>query len=410
MASGSAQHDVRLTAGATHPEQARTQAPAATQNANATPARPPELVVTRLDRARRASLVRIISLWAVALALLLMPAAFYPAMDIPALLAILLAVVCQGMAYWLNLSGHVNAAATMLLGGIALAAAWVVVGGTFLGYPLELVDLRLYSFLLLPTLLACVLLPPRGVIVLASAIGAFTVVSLLLVPKSPDLQSYWAGTNPLDVGSAYDVLLVPLCVEVAAAIVAWLGARNIQHALYAAARADELQEANTQIQRQAQELEAQRHRMQQAVAQIRGVHAALAHGHWEARARVDDPEMLPVATSLNLLLDRIARLTRQESEYARMEHAVRELAEALHGMWAGKPFVLPDYGGTPLDQVLLELARLRSPARAHTAFPTSESDPEIAAQSGHWRTATPPPSSHKYNRPANRPTAGSPRA
>jgi hypothetical protein len=28
-------------------------------------------------------------------------------------------------------------------------------------------------------------------------------------------------------------------------------------------------------------------------------------------------------------------------------------------MWAGEPYVSPDYTGTPLDEVLLELAKLR---------------------------------------------------
>src|SRR5512146_1299335 len=101
----------------------------------------------------------------------------------------------------------------------------------------------------------------------------YTIVSLLLLDKSPALQQYWDGTYPYALGSSYDVVIVAVVLQGMAATAAWLGADSVRRALLQAYRVNELAVAKAQI-------EEQQRRLQRGIAHIQRVHAAVAHGQW----------------------------------------------------------------------------------------------------------------------------------
>ena len=76
---------------------------------------------------------------------------------------------------------------------------------------------------------------------------------------------------------------------------------------------------------------------------------------WNARARLADDEMQPLAMSLNMLLGQMQRLQREQEQRARIEQAAHELAITLRRTRIGGPYVPPQYTGTIFDVVLLEL-------------------------------------------------------
>ncbi|HEV2405650.1 MAG TPA: hypothetical protein VGR88_09365 [Ktedonobacterales bacterium] len=114
-------------------------------------------------------------------------------------------------------------------------------------------------------------------------------------------------------------------------------------------------QANRQMSAQARDLEKRQQQMRLATQEIQRVHAALARGDWSARARVDERDLLPIATSLNLLLDRLTRLIQRDTQHARQEQATHQLALAIQMWRSGQPGKLPEYTGTALDEVILEL-------------------------------------------------------
>lgn len=345
------------------------------------PASAAELVFG-LDRERRKRLVRIITLSLFVLAALLLPAVLLPVPDPAGFGAVAVAFAGTGSALLLNRADRVGAAAYTAMAGLALAVAWVIVARVYTQPGIDLVDLRFYDLLALPILLACVLTDRRGPLIIASCTCAFTVVSLAVLKKDTPLDAYWNGHYQYEVGSFFDLVIELLVFQAFAAVIAWLGADSIQRTLLRAARADNLEVANRQIAQQAEELAAQRRRMHQAVMQIQQVHAAIARGQLDARARVDEPELLPIAMSLNLVLDRLTRLTRDDSQRLQMERTARELAAAIRRMAGGEPYGGPQYTGTPLDEALLELAKLQIGSyrggRGAGQHPSSASLPEQA--------------------------------
>jgi hypothetical protein len=319
-------------------------------------------VVRQLELDRRRALIRIIALGLLALTLLLLPIIFPLNQHPGTATAVGIALAAEITAYALNRQGLVTAAGFVLLGGIALAAAWEIFSRAIVNPAVDITDLRLYSLLLLPILLSSVLTGRRGPIFFTAFAVIFTVFTLVALPQSPPLRTYWMGHWAYESGGAYDVVALPVAVELLTGIVAWLGADSIRRMLLVAARTDDLAQAYQQILQQTEELEAQRRRMRQAVVQIQSVHSAIARGQLDARAAVDEAEMLPLATSLNLLIERLTRMQRDDSARLRMEATARQIVVALRRMWIGEPYVSPEYTGTPLDEVLLELAKLRGGA------------------------------------------------
>lgn len=317
-------------------------------------------VVRMHEHRRRKRLLRILTIGVLVVVMVLVPATLIPTPDPSTLPAVLLAGAFTLAALAMLAADWVAGAGFALLGGLCFAIGWAIFAKSQVQGGVDLSDLRIYDLFVLPIALSGVVLGRRGPLLLGAATIAFTIASLLLLPHTPPLQAYWDGHYQFaTLGSVYDVIAVALVAQGLVAAAGWLGADSVRRALLEATRADELEQANRRIQTQAREVEMQRLRLQAGIAQIQEVHAAVARGFWDTRANIPDGELLPVATSLNLLLDRLTRLTRESGEQARVFAAAHELAMALRRLSAGQPYAPPAFTGTPFDEVLMELARLR---------------------------------------------------
>lgn len=315
--------------------------------------------IQRHDLERRKRLVRILSLGIMIPVLVLIPSSLFPKFILGSLVALLIVFVGTLAAFLLNRMGLVLAAGYALVSGVALALAWQVISKVLLQHGVDALDLRYYDLMVLPVLLSAVLLGRRGPVVIAGSVATFSLVSLLILPRTPTLESYWNASYPFSLGSAYDVVALAVLFQLLAGVIGWLGSDSIRRALLQALRADELAHANQRIQAQAGELEAYRQRLQEGMAAIQQVHAAIGRGNWNARVRMDYGELLPMAVSLNLLLDRLTRLMSEQGQRTQLEATAHDLALAMRQARAGGSYAMPDYTGTMLDEVLLEFAAMR---------------------------------------------------
>jgi hypothetical protein len=321
----------------------------------------PNDMLLRQERERRKPLVRLIAVCILVISILLIPTGLIPALDPVTLAGVGLALVGGLVAYILNQIDHVVGSGIVLLVSIALAIAWEILAKVQVQGGIDLADLRLFDLFAILIVLSGVLIGRWGPLITGFAAMAFTLSTLVFLPHTEPLQQYWNGTYPFAIhGSSYDVVILALSVQALAACITWLGASSVEYALQNASRADDLQAANEQIRIQARTLAEQRSRLQDGIAEIQQVHAAVARGQWDARATTANSELLPVAISLNLLLDRLGRLTRDQETLIRANRAAHELAHALQRVRQGFPYMPPAYTGTPFDEVLVELAYLRT--------------------------------------------------
>lgn len=322
--------------------------------ADFTPPANPIEVVRGYDRARRERLVRILAMGVGILALILVPSALVPVFDGISLVALLIAAVGCAGAYFVNRLHRVGEAGYLLLAGGTLGIAWVIAARA-IQVGLTPTDLRLYDFFVLPIVLSGVVSSRRAPIIFGTLTCLFTIFSLVFLRHSPDLQLYWDGKDALTLGSAYDVVAIPVVIQGLTAVAAWLGADSVRRSLLSAMRADELTLANERILAQASELELQRRRLRDGIAHVQEVHTAFARGNFDVRARLGEDELQPLAVSLNMLLSQMQRLQREQEQRVRIEQAAHDLALALRGMRMGGAYQPPQYTGTAFDEVLLEM-------------------------------------------------------
>lgn len=321
------------------------------------------------DVERRQRLLRILTLGIMVPAILLIPSSLFPKFILGSLVALLIVLSGTVAAYLLNQLHYVAAGGYALVAGLSAALAWQIISKVLLQHGVDALDLRYYDLLVLPVLLSAVVAGRRAPLIIAGAVSLFSIVSILVLPRTPTLEAYWNAAYPYSLGSAYDVVALAVLFQWVAGVIAWLGADSIRRALLHAARADELSAANERIQAQAREMAAHRYSLQEGMAQIQAVHAAIARGHWDARVRIEQGELMPMAMSLNLLLDRLTRLTREQAQRGQIEAAAHDLAVAMHQARSGLSYALPNYTGTILDEVLMEFAAMRPllPGRAEGA-------------------------------------------
>ncbi len=381
---------------------ARSQAAAGAQLPRATtpgaiPTTPWEVLREHEDQRRR-RLVRILTIGLMIPVILLIPSSLFPKFILGSLVALSIVLTGTVAAYALNRLNLISAAGYTLIAGLAAALAWQVVSKVLFQHGVDALDLRYYDLMVLPVMLSAVLVGRRGPFIVAACVSAFTIVSLFVLPHTPTLDQYWKDAYPYSLGSVYDVVALAVLFQWLAGVIAWLGADSIRRALGVAARVDEVAAANAQIVAQAREIEAQKQRLQEGMAQIQQVHAAIARGHWDARVRVEQGELLPMAMSLNLLLDRLTRLTREQSQRAQIEAAAHELAAAMRQMRSGMPYAPPNYTGTPFDEVLLEFNALRAQATTRpTAGPSSLLPGDMASSQPMGSSLAPPTGSEEIS-------------
>jgi hypothetical protein len=364
-------------------------------------------VLEEHERQRRRRLVRILTLGLMIPSLLLIPSALFPKFILGSLLSLLIVLAGTVAAFILNRLAYVVAASYVLIFGLAGALGWQVISKVVLQHGVDALDLRYYDLMVLPVLLGAVLLGRRGPLVIASVVSVFTLASLLVLPRTPTLEQYWQAMYPYSLGSVYDVIALAVLFQWVAAVIGWIGADSIRRALAIAARVDEVGAANARISAQAREIEVQRHRLQEGITRIQQVHAAIARGNLDARVRVDQAELLPMATSLNLLLDRLTRLTREQSDRAQIEAAAHELALAMRQMRAGMLVGTLNYTGTAFDEVLIEFAALRSFQTARPSLlPASRPTPPLRSQPREPRNASSQPPLHQPEANGQRPGPG----
>ena len=315
---------------------------------------------------RRANMINMTSIGMLCALALLLVDAFVPAPQPASITVALLAFIGTATAFTLNKQGKVELAGTLLVGVIAsgLAAEIVLIAYTA---GLALADLRFFDLFALPVLLAALIINQRGLFVVACLVSVFSLVALTVLPKERGLLEYMHGGYHGLPGSWLDVVAIALLFPWLIALASWMGADAARRGLTQASRADDLARANERILAQSRELEAQRRTLHDGLAHIQQVHSAVARGQWETRVQIENGELLPMAISLNLLLDRITRLSREQQELARVEAASRELARALRSASVGRPYSPPHYTGTAFDEVLVELAKLRRAGRLDSA-------------------------------------------
>lgn len=116
---------------------------------------------------------------------------------------------------------------------------------------------------------------------------------------------------------------------------------------------ERLEQANTKIEEQARLAMQRNDELEMGMHHLKDVQARLANGNLHARATLTGGELLPLASSLNLMAERLARMEQTDNYAHGLARALQELSAAIDQYKQGKPFVLP-----PIARNFPEIQRL----------------------------------------------------
>jgi len=128
-------------------------------------------------------------------------------------------------------------------------------------------------------------------------------------------------------------------------------------------RSKELDQAKQMAEKQRLLLAERNQRLQTDIQILKEIHARVARGDYTARVPITSGELLPIAGSLNIMLDRLSNLIRASSEYARLEQAIQQLAAAAHSIAEGDEQALLNVGtptNTALDGMTIALRQVQT--------------------------------------------------
>ncbi len=135
---------------------------------------------------------------------------------------------------------------------------------------------------------------------------------------------------------------------------------------------EHLERANRRIEEQAHQLNDYNVELERGIEHLKDVQAHIANGHLKARANLTHGALLPLAASLNLMAERLARLGQNNAYAAHLTQGLAELSNAFERHMRGEPFVVPQ---SCVD--LLEINRLLVAMRMRGVMSPSSLQPTI---------------------------------
>jgi HAMP domain-containing protein len=272
------------------------------------------------ERLRRARLLSTLLFAVTIVVLALIPKGLFPIIDPGTLGGIAIVLPLNIVVAVLNRTGHITTAGTIFVITVAAAIAWSLIA-TPNGLGMQ--DLPTFDLFVAPVVMAGALLPRQTSIYIWLGCTTFTILDLLYEVHQPNLSAYIAQV------SVYGVAIIPIILSGVLAVVSWLAAGSVQRAIAEADRTVELEHAN-------QLITSQKQRLEEAISVIQSVHARVANGDLSARAPVAIGELAPLAVSLNLMLERLARSSAAESLLGGLEQQVQRLTAAAAQMAQGQ--------------------------------------------------------------------------
>jgi HAMP domain-containing protein len=303
------------------------------------------LNAARREQLRRAQILSTLLAATLIVVLILTPLSFSPSFNAGTLAGVVMGALIVLISMVLCRTGRVTAASTVYVLGITLAIA--VGQSIFPDNKIGLQDIEPFDLFVVPIVFAGILLPRVASILIWVFSAIFTVTILSVIPHRANLDQYLNGQG------IYAVAVQPILLAAILAVVSWVAAGSVNRAIMQADRTAEVARAY-------QAMADQKQRLEDAVAIIREVHARVANGDLTARAPIVSGELVSLAVSLNLMLERLARSQAAETALGDLEYSIQRLNEAASDLAQGQiARSLPQHGFGPLAPIAYNLEQVR---------------------------------------------------
>ncbi len=250
-----------------------------------------------------------------------------------------------GGALLLNRLGAVEVVALLLIGVIDVGYVAILVSAHA---TLDLLVVPVFDLLIYAVLIAVSLLPPAIVFLVAMGNVVLILGAVSLRPHTTEFDAL------LQSGHIDGLLVQPITLQLAVALVTYLWVRSAVQAIRRADRAEEMALLEARQRERVREIN-------EGVRQLLDVHVRLANGDFHAQVPVlRSAPLWQVGRSLNTLIARMARLGQADFMLRREHEEAQRLVAAIDAWGRGQPPLWPAPTGLPLDGVIEALRELSS--------------------------------------------------
>ncbi|HEY7355472.1 MAG TPA: hypothetical protein VH590_03365, partial [Ktedonobacterales bacterium] len=300
---------------------------------------------------QRTWLVTVLLVAQAAILLAVLPGYVFGSFQLAGVLVTLGGLALFGIIWLLNWMGRTAEASFLLVvGGMALVALDVLLSAAHL---VSLETLHIALLFILVILSGGILFSPETALILALISAIFTALVVLLFRSSGTLAADFAAQG------RYLSLVYLVMVQAAAGVVGWLFGRQMQESVHLITYVSGLQMTNKGLRKRLRETNEKKRHLEAGLAIIQQTHARVAAGDYSARAHVEG-ELLPLAVSLNLMLERVESFVHGEHERELMETAAAGLAEMAGKVGQESMGRLPVPTGTVLDGISIAIKNMQS--------------------------------------------------
>lgn len=222
-------------------------------------------------------------------------------------------------------------AATILNRLGIVTPAGIIVLLTFMAFPyiniattpggLNMMVLPLFGLLVLPLLCAVSFLPPIWVFAVAFCNCIFTLISLVYLPHTAELDAILV--------IAYAGIVTPIILsQVLVSVVAYAWVQGTSRALVRADRAEELARLEHDLALQAESGAHDKQRLEASIQKIVETHMRVANGDFNARVPLTDDNVLwQISGPLNNLVARMQSLRQEVIQVQQLKYALQQAHE-----------------------------------------------------------------------------------
>jgi hypothetical protein len=273
------------------------------------------------EQTRRKQIAGVVLLVIVVFQLLQLPGALMmgTVMDIG---TVVLGLALCGVAALFNQNGKITIVTILLITVIDLGCGLMLLTSPM---GLDVSSLPIFDVLLVSELIAVSLLPAISVFPVALGNILFTLVVLLLAPRTMELNMV------LTSNMAYNAIFQPVGLQILVAVISYTWVRSALRALARADRAEEiarLQRREAELLRREAELNQQ---LTQGSEHMLQVLVQAANGNAAVRTTLNQEHPLwRIANGLNILLSRIQRVVTAEQENKRLHLTNARLTQMVY--------------------------------------------------------------------------------
>lgn len=328
----------------------------------------------------RSQLVTILLAVQAAILLALLPGYLLGDASSGAVVLLLIGLTLFGLVWLGNRLGRVwEACYLLVIGGGAFVVGMMLWSAS---HRLSLETLE-FSLLFLPVILSSGLLfSPETALFFSLISASFTAAVSLIFPVSAALEQVFAAQG------RYLTVIALVVAQLGVGMVGWLFGRQMQESVHMVTYLAGLEMSNKRLRQRLSQTAQKKRNLEEGIAIIQQTHTRVAAGDYGARAHVEG-ELLPLAVSLNLMLERVEHLLQSVNERERMESAAAGLAALAGQVGQGAPGALPAPTGTALDGISMAIKQMQADVNQRLARVQQSAALLLSAVSRCQETLTP---------------------